>query len=159
MKKKLYFPLFILLIFIQLPLFGGQSPASPINQEDHPILQTTVPLNRTQLESQLGRKLTLKERIGLSLLKAGIVKDKKHLSVTEFSTEGKTNGFGIAGFIVGLVSLFVAGIPLGIAAIVFSAIALGEIPKKGQKGRGFAIAGWILGVIGLVGAIIVLAAA
>jgi hypothetical protein len=159
MKRKLYFPLLLLLIFIQFPLFGVHSHASHINQEDHPVLQTMVPLNRAQLETQLGRKLTIKERIGLSLLKTGIAKDKNHLSATDSPTAGRTNGFGIAGFIVGLASLFVAGIPLGIAAIVFSIIAMGQIQEKGQKGRGFAIAGWILGALGLVGAIILIAAA
>ncbi len=156
MKKKLYFPLFLLIIFFQIPVFGGQSPPAPINQEDHPILQAMVPLNRTQLESQLGRKLTFKERIGLSLLKAGIAKDQKHNSVTDSPTSGKTNGLAISGFIIGLLSLFIAGIPLGIVAIIFSAISLGQIKKKGEKGRGFAIAGLILGIIGLVGAIVFL---
>jgi len=158
MKKKLYFPLLLLLIFIQLPLFGGQSPAPPINLEDHPMLQASVPLNRAQLESQLGRKLTFKERIGLSLVKAGIVKDHKHHSVTD-TPAAKTNGFALSGFIIGLVSLFVAGIPLGIVAVIFSSIAMGQIKKKGEKGSGFAIAGLILGFIGIIGAIIVLAAA
>lgn len=156
MKKNLYFLLFSLLIFIQLPVFGVQSHTSPINEEDHPIVQATIPLDRTQLESQLGRKLTFKERIGFSLVKMGIVKEKKHNAVTDSPAAGTTNGLAISGFIIGLVSLFIAGIPLGIVAIIFSAIALGQIPKKGQKGRGFAIAGLILGIIGIVGALIVL---
>jgi len=158
MKKQIYFPLVLLLIFIQLPLFAVHPPESPINQEDLPVLQTMVPLNRAQLESQLGRKLTFKERIGLTLLKSGIAKDHKHHSATDSTTAGRTNGFAISGFIIGLVSLFVAGIALGIVAFIFSIIALNQIEKQGQKGRGFAIAGIILGMIGLVGAIIVLSA-
>lgn len=157
MKKNLYFLLFSLLIFIQLPVFGVQSHTAPINVEDHPVVQATVPLDRTQLESQLGRKLTFKERIGFSLVKSGIVKEKKHNSITDAPTAGTTNGLAISGFIIGLVSLFVAGIPLGIVAVIFSAIALGQIQKKGQRGRGFAIAGLILGIVGIVGALIVLA--
>ena len=158
MKKKLSFLLFFVLIFIQLPAFGSESPAAPINVEDHPVIQNTVPLNRAQLETQLGRKLTLKERIGFSFVKSGIHKEQKKHSIPDSPTAGKTNGLAVAGFIVGLVSIFVAGIPLGICAVVFSAIALSQIEKKGQKGKGFAIAGLILGVVGLVGAIIVLAA-
>jgi hypothetical protein len=145
------------LVFIQLPLFAVQSSPSPINLEDHPVVQAPVPLNRAQLESQLGRKLTFKERIGFSLLKSGITKDRKHHPVSVSPATGKTNGFAVAGFIIGLVSLFIAGIPLGTVALVFSGIALGQIEKKGEKGRGFAIAGLILGIVGVVGATIVLA--
>ena len=157
MKKNFYFLLFLSLFFIQLPAFGGKSPAAPINLEDHPVMQAQVPLNRAQLETQLGRKLTFKERIGLSLLKSGITKDRKHQPVTETPSSGKTNGFAVAGFVIGLVSLFVAGIPLGTVALVFSGIALGQIEEKGEKGKGFAIAGLILGIVGVVGATIVLA--
>lgn len=155
MKKNFYFFLFLLLFFIPLPAIGGKSPAPPINLEDHPVMQAQVPLNRAQLETQLGRKLTFKERIGLSLLKSGITKDKKHQPVTDSSS--RTNGFAVAGFVIGLVSLFVAGIPLGTVALVFSGIALGQIEERGEKGKGFAIAGLILGIIGVVGATIVLA--
>jgi len=157
MEKKLYFLLFVLVIFIQLPVFGVQPVAPPINEEDHPVLQAPVTLDRAQLESQLGRKLKFKERIGLSLLKTSINKEQKHHPVTDSPGAGKTNGLAIAGFVIGLVSLFIAGIPLGIVAIIFSSIALGQIKKKGEKGSGFAIAGLILGIVGLVGAMIVLA--
>lgn len=155
MKKNFYFLLCTLFIFFQLPVFGA-NPHAPVNLEDHPVIKATVPLDRTQLEAQLGRKLTLKERIGFSLVKSGIARDRKHHPVTEPASTGGINGFGVAGFVIGLVSLFVAGIPLGILAIVFSAVALGQIDKKGEKGRGFAIAGLVLGLVGLVGALIVL---
>ena len=154
MKRNYYFLLFLFFLFIQLPVFAVQSPLAPINLEDHPVVQAPVTINRAQLETQLGRKLTFKERIGFSLLKSGIAKDRKHHPVAHAS--GKTNGFAVAGFVIGLVSLFVAGIPLGTVAIVFSAIALGQIQKKGEKGKGFAIAGLILGIVGVVGAAIVL---
>jgi hypothetical protein len=36
---------------------------------------------------------------------------------------------------------------------------LGQIEKKGEKGKGFAIAGLILGIVGLVGGIIVISMA
>ena len=156
MKKNFFFLFFLLFIFIQLPLFAVQSPPAPINLEDHPVAQASVPLNRAQLETQLGRKLTFKERIGFSLYKLGITKDRKLDPVAHAPASGKTNGFAVAGFVIGLVSLFVAGIPLGTVAIVFSAVALGQIQKKGEKGKGFAIAGLILGIVGVVGAAIVL---
>ena len=157
MKRNFYFLLFLFVFFIQLPVFAVQSPPAPINLEDHPVIQTSVPLNRVQLETQLGRKLTFKERIGFSLLKSGITKNRKHQPVAGSPASDKTNGFAVAGFVIGLVSIFVAGIPLGTVALVFSGIALGQIEKKGEKGRGFAIAGLILGIVGVVGATIVLA--
>ena len=155
MKKYFYYLLCTLFIFFQLPVFGANHK-TPVNLEDHPVMQAPVQLDRAQLEAQLGRKLTLKERIGFSLVKSGIARDRKHHPVAEPAPTGGVNGFGVAGFVIGLVSLFVAGIPLGILAIVFSAVAIGQIDKKGEKGKGFAIAGLILGLVGLVGALIVL---
>jgi hypothetical protein len=71
----------------------------------------------------------------------------------------KTEGLGIAGFISGLVGLFIAGIPLGAIGVVFGAISLSKIKKQPQrfKGKGFAIASIIIGLIAVVGTIIVLA--
>ncbi len=158
MKQKLYFPLFFLLLFTQLPLFGSESVDSRINLEDQPMLQVMIPLNRAQLEDQLGRKLNFKERIGLSLLKTGI-KNQNHTRVKDTAASGGMNGFAIAGFVLGITSLLVAGIALGTVAIVFSAIAMGQIKKKGEKGRGLAIAGLILGIIGVIGAVVFLATA
>jgi len=64
----------------------------------------------------------------------------------------------LASFIVGLVSLFFAGIILGICAIILSAFALNKIERYPDKfrGRGFAIAGLFLGSVGIVGALIIL---
>ena len=155
MKKNLYFLLCTVFIFFQLPVYGA-NPQAPVNLEDYPVMKVQAPLDRTQLEAQLGRKLTLKERIGFSLVKSGIVRDRKHHPAADSPSAGGINGFGVAGFVIGLVSLLVAGIPLGILAIVFSAVALGQIDRKGEKGKGFAIAGLILGLVGLVGALIVL---
>lgn len=71
----------------------------------------------------------------------------------------KTEGLGLAGFISGLVGLFIAGIPLGTIGVVFGAISLTKIKKQPQrfKGKGFAIASIIIGIIAVVGTIIVLA--
>jgi hypothetical protein len=123
----------------------------------------SIDLNdRKQIESQIGRKLKLKERIALSFLKSDIKKNAKKAQQANTPDEGsKTDGFAIAGFVLGLLSLFIAGIPLGILAIVFSAISMGRIDKSqgSLNGKGFAIAGLILGIVGVVGAIIVLGAA
>lgn len=73
--------------------------------------------------------------------------------------EPKTEGFGLAGFITGLVGLFIFGILFGLIAIIFGAISLGKINKNPDrfKGKGFAITSLILGIIDVVGFLIVLA--
>ncbi len=72
----------------------------------------------------------------------------------------KIEGLGLAGMIVGLVGLFILGIPCGIVAIVFGAISLAKIkihPEK-FKGKGFAIASLVLGIVDVVVLLILLAA-
>ncbi len=162
MKKQLYF-LIILTFFLYLsPAYGVHQQAEK-GCESEILTQPTSDLNdRQQLELQLGRKLKLNERIAFTFFKSDIKKNAKKAQQVNTSEEGSVvDGFAIAGFVLGLVSLFIAGIPLGILAIVFSAISLGRIQKsKGSlKGKGFAIAGLVLGIVGVVGALIVLAAA
>ena len=77
------------------------------------------------------------------------------------NTEGpkKTEGFGVWGFILGILGIFVGGIPLGITAIIFGAISLTKInkhPEKYKRKKGLPIAAIIIGVIALLGGIIVL---
>jgi hypothetical protein len=76
------------------------------------------------------------------------------------SAPAKTEGLGLAGFLSGLVGLFIASIPLGIIAVVFSGISLSKIKKDPRrfKGKGFAIAGMVLGIVDVVGMIILLGA-
>jgi len=76
------------------------------------------------------------------------------------SEPAKTEGLAIAGFVSGLVGLFVASIPLGALAVVFGAISLSKIKKNPQrfKGRGLAIASIILGIVDVVLMLILLAA-
>jgi len=157
MKSKFYFPVLFFFIFFQTSIYAVHSQQSTGLCEDQLTLQQTIPLDRSQLEAQLGRHLKFKERIGLSLLKSTIAKNT-HQSNAGHATagQGETDGFAIAGFVIGLVSLFIAGIPLGIVAIVFSIIATGRIKKNGSKGRGFAIAGLVLGLVGVIGAIVLL---
>ena len=65
----------------------------------------------------------------------------------------KMDGLAIAGFVCGIISLFVFGIILGPLAVIFSALALKRIKRSegARKGRGLAIAGLILGIVGIVG--------
>jgi hypothetical protein len=73
----------------------------------------------------------------------------------------KIEGLGLAGFITGLVGLFVASIPLGVIAVVLGAVSLSRIKKYPQryKGKGFAIASMILGIVDIVAMVVLLGAA
>lgn len=75
------------------------------------------------------------------------------------TTAKKFHWAAITGFVTGLVGLFVAGIVLGICAVVFSTIAIVKITKNGEeyRGLGMAIAGLILGILDIVLVAILLA--
>lgn len=70
----------------------------------------------------------------------------------------KIEGFGLAGFIAGIIGFFVASIPLGIISLVFGAIGLARIAKKPdqRKGKGFSIAAIVIGIILIVATVILL---
>jgi hypothetical protein len=70
----------------------------------------------------------------------------------------KSEGLGTAGFIAGLVGLFVAGILLGSFAVISGIISLSKInrhPEK-YKGRGIAIASLVIGLIDVIGVLLLL---
>ncbi len=116
-----------------------------------------IELDRKALQQKIGRKLKLKERIALRFVKKKL---KKHSewSGMEAKEATVTDGFAIAGFVIGLLSLFIAGIIFGLMATIFSVLALDRIRRNPNLGgRGLAIAGFILGLVGLFGAIVVLA--
>lgn len=74
----------------------------------------------------------------------------------------KTEGLGLAGFIIGILGLLVPaiiGFFLCIIAVIFSAISLDKFKQYPEeyKGKGFAITGLILGIIGTVLCLILLA--
>jgi hypothetical protein len=71
----------------------------------------------------------------------------------------KTEGMGLAAFICSLGGLIIAGIPLGILAVVLGASSLGKINRYPDKfmGRGFAIFGIVLGLIDIAVVLIFLA--
>lgn len=70
----------------------------------------------------------------------------------------KTEGLGLTAFICGVVGLIIAGIPLGIMALVFGAIGLSKVNRYPDiyMGRGFAITGIVLGIIDIVGVLLIL---
>lgn len=86
------------------------------------------------------------------------LKKVKEIISNEGEKTTQTHWGAIAGFISGVISIFIAGIPLGLLAIIFSSIALNNIKKYPvtYSGKGLAIAGLVLGILGFIGAIYVL---
>ncbi len=54
-----------------------------------------------------------------------------------------------ASLILGILSLFIAGIPLGTLAAIFGSISMSKLEYG--NGRGMAIAGFIIGLVGIFG--------
>ncbi len=70
------------------------------------------------------------------------------------------SGFAIAGLIFGILSLFIAWLPLfGLLFVILTLIicflALNKIKKKKLSGQGMAIAGLVMGFLGLIPALII----
>ncbi len=63
----------------------------------------------------------------------------------------RMNGLCVAGFVVGIVSIFfyITGIA-GIVALVLSGLGLSSSARNNQRGRGLAIAGLVLGIVSTV---------
>ena len=59
-------------------------------------------------------------------------------------------GMSVASLVLGIVSLFCAGIVTGILAIVFGAKARGLCNQGRYGGKGMATAGLVMGIIGTV---------
>jgi hypothetical protein len=72
-----------------------------------------------------------------------------------------TPGLGVAGFVIGLISLLIALIPIigaiswpgSVLAIIFSGVGMNQATKR-HASKGLAIAGLVLGIIALFLAII-----
>jgi len=108
---------------------------------------------RTKIEQKLEKsKNKLRKKINKNV-------EKIKTSNSVNNGEPKTEGLGLAGFISGLVGLFILGILFGLIAIIFGAISLGKINKNPDKfkGKGFAITSLILGIIDVVAVLILLA--
>ena len=79
---------------------------------------------------------------------------KKEVQRVKETKGSNPGGMAIASLVLGIVSLFVAGLPLGILAVIFGSISMRRLEKG--NGRGMAIAGLILGLVGILGALIIL---
>ena len=70
----------------------------------------------------------------------------------DYYSAKRLNTLALLSFIFGVLSLFILGLPLGIAAVVCGMIALIQMEKNPTvyKGKGFAIVGLVIGLIAVV---------
>jgi hypothetical protein len=74
------------------------------------------------------------------------------------NANAKVEGFAIGGFIASIIGLFIAGIPLGLLAIIFGGISLARISNNQErfKGKGLAITAIVIGAIDVIAIMILL---
>jgi hypothetical protein len=101
-------------------------------------------MKRSEVEEFLGRKMTLSEKFAFLMNKEVTV----NLISNAANEGGGMNGLAIAGFVSSIVGLFILPIVFSTTGLVLSAIALGQVKKKGQTGKGLALAGMIAGIVG-----------
>lgn len=142
----------ILLLLVSMLCLAGSLPANAAAKLATGDVPSALLSATSGVLPQLGTRKnpSLRERIIHRIF------TKKLKKATLANDERKTDGLAIAGFVLGFVSLFVAGIPLGALSVVFSVIALERIKKNPDKrsGKGLAIAGLVLGIIGFLGGVI-----
>lgn len=142
MTKTLLLSLIMFLFIIPVSVKSASVSFLPVNQTSsvenpHP---STLKLKAKDVEKLLGRKLTLKERMGLFLLKR----------LPAEANAGRTAlTFGILAAALFVLGLFVPYVIIGafIAAIV--AIVLGTVAKKENPSDRKAVAATLLGWITL----------
>ncbi len=152
-------PLVFLLVLTALPSSSDAvTPVNPVSDVVHTPVHADdiMSLNRAEVEARIGRKLKLKERIGIFIMK------KKLMRITqEPPSDGelrKKDGLAIASLVCGICSLIAFGLIFGILAIIFGLIASNRIAKNPTrlKGAGTARWGMILGSIGIFAVIVLL---
>lgn len=111
-------------------------------------------MSRTDIETKVGRKLKLKERLGLKILQKAAKKMEKHGKKKGTEAMANENLFGILSISFGSVGLLTAvmgvGILFGIAAIVLGVISR----KRAEPRRKLRNLGVFFGVMATLGVII-----
>jgi Flp pilus assembly protein TadB len=110
----LAFSLLIMALPAQAAMIAIATPVKPAKTP--PTTEQMHNLNRQVLEQQLGRKLTFKERIALGVTKRKLRKEQRRAQKGK-AKKGKQSGFGILGFVLGLVGLVIAGVLLSVILI------------------------------------------
>jgi len=136
-----------------------KEPVFIATNDDSEIISTIVKEDRQFSINNEHKNESIQES---QITKSEIPQNNKDLVVNNNNIEEipKVHWGAIAGFICGIVSIFIFGIIFSIAGAVFSAIALTAISQNPGKyrGQGLAIAGLIISVICIVLSIMAIAA-
>lgn len=142
MKKSI---ILLLLAFCTLLISQPKANAFIITSNTEGVTSSQEQVNKAIAV----HKPTIKERFSAFVI-------KKVLKLKMFSTPApdgtKMNGMAVAGFITGVLGIFVLPTLLGALGIIFSAVGLVKVLKNPDiyKGKGLAIAGLICGIVALV---------
>ncbi len=73
-------------------------------------------------------------------------------TVRQPESKPKLNVCALVGFILSICSMVIPyiGLGTGLAGVILSGIALGQIRKTDAAGKGFAIAGLVVGIVGCI---------
>jgi len=145
------------MLFLMPVTKASTIPATRPEPDPVPLLyKKMLSLKARDIEKLTGEKLTIKEKIGLWVLKKKI---KRH------TKENKDQGqaalvFGIAGAVLLVLGLFVPYVILGSLVAAILAIVLGSVARKKDPSDKKAFAGKLLGwlTLGLI-ALLILAVA
>lgn len=118
------------------------APANPAPTTTYSLAD----LDRVKIEARLGRKLKLKEKVGLWILKKKMKRQERRAKRTQRGA-GPVDGLALASFVCGILGLVIFW--PAILALVLGIISLDGLNRNPgyRTGRGFAITGIILGGI------------
>lgn len=148
----------LLLLFI-VSSFSVNAALSAPAADGHaeiPISLQSQDLSRDAVEARLGRKLKLKERLGLSIVRGNLKRAERRAAKGKPAGGAPADGLAIASMVCGILGLFLF-FP-AIPAVVLGIISLGRFKRDPQyrTGKGMAIAGVILGGLVILAFIIIL---
>jgi len=130
---------------------------------DKPALLSTPAFFQETIEDTKEESLIEDKPISLRSFRKNSKKVKNHLKSSSFvaaDEPAQMHWGAIVGFICSILGFLVAGLIMGICAIIFGTIALNKIKQDPDKysGRGLAIAAIIIGIIVLLLSLILIAA-
>lgn len=76
-------------------------------------------------------------------------------AAAEKAEQKRGPAIGDVGLVCAIVGIFVAGIPLGVAGVVFGAISLDRVNREKRRGKGVATAAIVIGILAAIGALLV----
>lgn len=158
MKLSIFSLLYLILFSWLMPITGNASPNNTLHCIEPITHSTFIPKavhKASQDKKNLGQFLFWVKNKVKRFTKD--VKSLKNVLTNEGEKTTKTHRGAIASFIMGFVSIFIAGIPLGILSVIIGMVSLTQIKKNPKyfSGKSLAAVGIIAGFIGFFGALII----